>query len=69
MDIVNNVVVTLKREDIQELVKDALKKQGYAIIGDININSRKVTTGYGMAEHDEVVFDSITVNAKKEDNG
>jgi hypothetical protein len=69
MDITNNIVVTLKREDIQELVKESLKNQGYAIIGNININARTVTTGYGMAEHDEVVFDTITVNAKKEDNG
>ena len=65
MNIIENVTITLSENDLQELIKENLEKQGFRIDGKISINMKTQTVGYGPAERDETVFTSITCRAKK----
>lgn len=65
MTITENVTVTLNEEELNELIKDKLKREGFEIVGKIKVNVGTVSRGYGQMEHDVTEFQNITATAKR----
>lgn len=69
MNIVKKMTIELSKDDVKQIIKEYLEKDGYTVVGDINIDVSEQCVGYGMQEHDEVVFKgaSALVREKQKD--
>jgi hypothetical protein len=68
MKIDNKTTITFSRDDIINIVKIEVMKQGYSATDvAINIKKNRWTDGHGFGEidHEELVLDSLEVTANK----
>lgn len=58
MNINMNLTANFTAEDVMEIVKEYLHKQGFNV-ESLNVKINKKSSGYAMQEHDEFFFDGI----------
>lgn len=69
MNIVKKMTIELSKDDVKQIIKEYLEKDGYTVVGDISIDVGEECVGYGMQEHNQVVFKgaSALVQEKQKD--
>lgn len=65
MKIINEITVSFTEKELQILISEQLKKEGYELKGNIKINTGIITRGFGLSEHDNTEFKNITCLAVK----
>lgn len=62
MNIKQKITIKLSPDDLKEIIVNYLKASGYDFsVDDVVFKYGRTTQGYGMAEHEVVVFDGAYV--------
>lgn len=66
MDIKKNITIELSENDVKEIIKDYLKKEGYSVsLGDVSLSVGTRLEGFGRAEHPVEYFKGAFVKCKE----
>ena len=63
MKVTRTVTIKLSREELAEIIKDHLSKEGFTVddTKHIDFDAKSVTRGYGMGEYQTTEFTGCTV--------
>ncbi len=56
--------VELDKEQLATIIEQYLRREGYDVLSKVSFTVEKQTQGYGMNEHDELVFTGARVQVK-----
>lgn len=62
-----NITINLTPDELKELIAEKCREQGYTTVEakDVTFDVGTELRGYGMAEHEEVVFRCCTIHSKR----
>jgi hypothetical protein len=67
MGITRNMTIHLSVNELRQMVLEHLKAKGFSTVSaNVNFIIERETCGYGIAEHDEIVFKGCDVRVNKE---
>ena len=59
-----DVTIKISADQVRKIITEAIEKQGYDVIGDINFRLGEKYSGYGPGETYRTVFEGATAKVK-----
>ena len=65
MNIFENITINLTPDDVREILKDYIEKQGYRVKGNIQLRVGSRLEGFGRDEYPQSYFESAVIDVEK----